>query len=125
MIFERTNKNLEVISVQIILPSIQKQLLFKIHGDSSDTKNIILTNSGFLKIKRNRLIAVKDRLASNHIFICWILLRRPQTLWSCLIEFFTNWVITAKELFFVSPSNSAKKKFYSNEYSTEDLIKEI
>jgi hypothetical protein len=58
MIFERTNKNLEVIQFRIILLSIQKQLLFKIHGDSSDTKNIILTNSGFIE---NKAETVFDR----------------------------------------------------------------
>jgi hypothetical protein len=42
--FERTNKNLESNSKKFrnYLLSIKKQLLFKIHGDLSDTKNMFL-----------------------------------------------------------------------------------
>jgi NAD-dependent SIR2 family protein deacetylase len=74
-LFETTNKNLEVIrrSSDYSIANLKKQQLFKIHGDLSDTKNIILTksdyNNFFIENKDETVFwtAVKDRLASNHI----------------------------------------------------------
>lgn len=138
-LFERTNKNLEVIRRSSDYPTIdpKKQLLFKIHGDLSDTKNIILTNSDynnfFIENKAETVFwtAVKDRLASNHILFVGYSLEDP----NIMVMF--NRILRelgdhGKELFFVAPSiNSSKRKFLERskinyiESTGEDLIKEI
>lgn len=138
-LFERTNKNLEVIRRSSDYPIIdpKKQLLFKIHGDLSDTKNIILTNSDynnfFIENKAETVFwtALKDRLASNHILFVGYSLEDS----NIMVMF--NKILRelgdhGKELFFVSPSiNSSKRKFLERskinyiESTGEDLIKEI
>ena len=138
-LFERTNKNLEVIRRSSDYPTIdpKKQLLFKIHGDLSDTKNIILTNSDynnfFIENKAETVFwtAVKDRLASNHILFVGYSLEDP----NIMVMF--NRILRelgdhGKELFFVAPSiNLSKRKFLERskinyiESTGEDLIKEI
>ena len=138
-LFERTNKNLEVIRRSSDYPIIdpKKQLLFKIHGDLSDTKNIILTNSDynnfFIENKAETVFwtALKDRLASNHILFVGYSLEDS----NIMVMF--NKILRelgdhGKELFFVSPFiNSSKRKFLERskinyiESTGEDLIKEI
>ena len=138
-LFETTNKNLEVIrrSSDYSIANLKKQQLFKIHGDLSDTKNIILTksdyNNFFIENKDETVFwnAVKDRLASNHILFIGYALEDDNIMFMferILRELGEN----RKELFFVAPSISqTKKKFLDRkgiefiESTGEDLIKKI
>lgn len=138
-LFETTNKNLEVIrrSSDYSIANLKKQQLFKIHGDLSDTKNIILTksdyNNFFIENKDETVFwtAVKDRLASNHILFIGYSLEDDNIMFMferILRELGEN----RKELFFVAPSIShTKRKFLGRkgiefiESTGEDLIKEI
>ena len=138
-LFERTNKNLEVIRRSSDYPIIdsKKQLLFKIHGDLLDTKTIILTksdyNNFFIENKAETVFwtAVKDRLASNHILFVGYSLEDSNIM--VLFERILRELGDhGKELFFVAPSiNLVKKKFLERskinyiESTGEDLIKEI
>ena len=138
-LFERTNKNLEVIrrSSDYSIIDSKKQLLFKIHGDLSDTKNIILTksdyNNFFIENKAETVFwtAVKDRLASNHILFVGYSLEDSNimVMFDRIIKELGD---SRKELFFVAPSIQATKKKYLTrkgiefiECTGENLIKEI
>lgn len=138
-LFETANKNLEIIRRSSDYPVVdsKKQQLFKIHGDLSDTKNIILTksdyNNFFIENKDETVFwtAVKDRLASNHILFIGYALEDDNIMFMferILKELGEN----RKELFFVAPLiNKSKKKFLDRkginfiESKGEDLIKEI
>ncbi|CAM2973078.1 SIR2 family NAD-dependent protein deacylase [Flavobacterium frigoris] len=138
-LFERTNRNLEVIrrSSDYSIVDSKKQLLFKIHGDLSDTKNIILTksdyNNFFIENKAETVFwtAVKDRLVSNHILFIGYSLEdsNMMVLFERILRELGD---HGKELYFVAPSiNLVKKKFLEKskinyiESTGEDLIKEI
>lgn len=138
-LFETTNKNLEVIrrSSDYSVVDSKKQQLFKIHGDLSDTKNIVLTksdyNNFFIENKDETVFwtAIKDRLASNHILFIGYALEDDNIMFMferILKELGEN----RKELFFVAPSISqTKKKFLDRkginfiESAGENLIKDI
>lgn len=138
-LFERTNKKLEVIrrSSDYSIVSPKKQHLFKIHGDLTDTQNIILTKSDYNnffidnKVETVFWNAVKDKLASNHILFIGYSLEDSNVMYmfeKILRELGEN----RKELFFVAPSiNSSKTNYLTRkgiefiESSGEDLIKEI
>ena len=138
-LFERTNKNIEVIrrSSDYSIIDSKKQQLFKIHGDLSDTKNIILTKSDydnfFIENKDETVFwtAVKDRLASNHIlFIGYSL--EDSNIMVMFERILRELGDHGKELYLVAPSISLiKKKFLERskinyiESKGEDLIKEI
>jgi len=138
-LFETTNKNLEIIrrSSDYSVVDSKKQQLFKIHGDFSDTRNIILTksdyNNFFIENKNETVFwtAVKDRLASNHILFIGYALEDDN------IRFMFERIMRElgemrKELFFVAPSiNLSTKSFLARkginfiESTGENLIKEI
>lgn len=138
-LFERTNKNLEVIrrSSDYSIANTKKQELFKIHGDLTDTKNIILTksdyNNFFIENKDETIFwtAVKDRLASKHIlFIGYAL--EDQNIRFMFERILRELGEMRKELFFVAPSiNQLTKRFLDRnginyiESTGESLIKEI
>lgn len=138
-LFETTNKNLEIIrrSSDYSFVDSKKQQLFKIHGDLSDTKNIILTksdyNNFFIENKDETVFwtAVKDRLASNHIlFIGYAL--EDDNIRFMFERIFRELGEMRKELFFVAPSiNLSTKNFLARkginfiESKGEELIKEI
>lgn len=138
-LFETTNKNLEVIrrSSDYSVVDSKKQQLFKIHGDLSDTKNIILTksdyNNFFIENKDETVFwtAIKDRLASNHLLFIGYALEDDNIMFMferILKELGEN----RKELFFVAPSISQTKKRFLDrkginfiESTGENLIKDI
>ena len=138
-LFETTNKNLEIIrrSSDYSVVDSKKQQLFKIHGDLSDTKNIILTKSDynifFIENKDETVFwtAIKDRLASNHIlFIGYTL--EDDNIMIMFERILKELGENRKELFYVAPSiTQTKKKFLDRkrinfiESRGEDLIKEI
>lgn len=138
-LFEDTNKNLEVIlrSSDYPIANPKKPQLFKIHGDLSDTKNIILTKSDynkfFIENKDESVFwtAVKDRLASNHIlFIGYSL--EDNNVMVMFERILSELGENRKELFFAAPSiSSPKKKFLDRkginfiESTGENLISEI
>ncbi|SEF82618.1 SIR2 family protein [Flavobacterium urumqiense] len=138
-LFERTNKNLEVIrkSADCATANPKKQWLFKIHGDLSDTSNIILTNSDynnyFVKDNENSIFwnTIKTKLVENHIVFSGYALEDSNIMViieKILIELGDN----RKEMFFIAPTIApAKLKFLQQkgiEYvqlTSEDLIKEL
>jgi NAD-dependent SIR2 family protein deacetylase len=138
-LFEDTNKNLQVIrrSSDYPIANSKKQQLFKIHGDLSDTTNIILTKSDYNKFfieNKDETVfwtAIKDRLASNNILFIGYSLEDNNVMVMfdrILSEIGEN----RKELFFVDPSISQTKKRFLDrkginyiESTGEDLIKEI
>jgi NAD-dependent SIR2 family protein deacetylase len=138
-LFETTNKNLEVIrkSADCATANPKKQCLFKIHGDLSDTTNIILTNSDynnyFVKDSEKSIYwnTVKTKLVENHIIFIGYALEDSNIM--VIIEKILNELgDNRKEMFFVAPSIApAKLKFLQQkgiEYvqsTSEDLIKEL
>lgn len=138
-LFETTNKNLEVIrkSADCATANAKKQWLFKIHGDLSDTSNIILTNSDyndyFVKDSEKSIYwnTVKTKLVENHIIFIGYALEDSNIM--VIIEKILNELgDNRKEMFFVAPSIApAKLKFLQQkgiEYiqaTSEDLIKEL
>lgn len=138
-LFESTNTNLEVIrkSADCAVANQKKQCLFKIHGDLSDTSNIILTNSDynnyFVKDSEKSIFwnLVKTKLVENHIIFIGYALEDNNilvTIEKILNELGDN----RKEMFFVAPSiQPAKLKFLQQkgiEYiqaTAEELFKEI
>ncbi|MGL2992693.1 SIR2 family NAD-dependent protein deacylase [Flavobacterium sp. TSSA_36] len=138
-LFEDTNKNLQVIrrSSDYPIANSKKQQLFKIHGDLSDTTNIILTKSDYNKFfieNKDETVfwtAIKDRLASNNILFIGYSLEDNNVMVmfeKILSEIGEN----RKELFFVAPSISQTKKRFLDrkginfiESTGEDLIKDI
>lgn len=138
-LFEDTNDNLEVIrrSKDYPLVNLAKQLLFKIHGDLTDSDNIILTNSDYNKYfsldKENTIFwnAVKDRLASNAILFVGYSLDDSNI--NVLIDKIINQLgENRREMFFVSPNIKEHKKRYLErngifyfETTGEKLIEEI
>lgn len=138
-LFETTNKNLEVIrkSADCATANAKKQWLFKIHGDLSDTSNIILTNSDynnyFVKENEKSIFwnTIKTKLVENHIIFIGYALEDSNIM--VIIEKILNELgDNRKEMFFVAPSIApAKLKFLQHkgiEYvqaTSEDLIKEL
>lgn len=138
-LFETTNKNLEVIrkSTDCATANAKKQWLFKIHGDLSDTSNIILTNSDynnyFVKDNEKSIFwnTIKTKLVENHIIFIGYALEDSNIM--VIIEKILNELgDNRKEMFFVAPSvTPAKLKFLQHkgiEYvqaTSEDLIKEL
>lgn len=138
-LFETTNKNLEIIrkSSDCAIANPKKQCLFKIHGDLSDTTNIILTNSDynnyFVKEKEHSVFwnAVKTKLVENHIIFIGYALEDSNIM--VIIEKILNELgDNRKEIFFVAPSiQPAKLKFLQQkgiefiQTSSEELFKEI
>lgn len=138
-LFESTNKNLEVIrrSSDYPIADSKKQSLFKIHGDLTDTNNIILMNSDynnyFAQNKEQTIFwnAVKDKLAVNHILFVGYTLEDPNV--SVLLEKIIEELgDNRKEIFFISPSiTQSKLKFLQRngicyiETTGEELVKEI
>jgi NAD-dependent SIR2 family protein deacetylase len=136
-LFETTNKNLEVIrkSADCATANTKKQWLFKIHGDLSDTSNIILTNSDynnyFVKDSEKSIYwnTVKTKFVENHIIFIGYALEDSNIM--VIIEKILNELgDNRKEMFFVAPSIApAKLKFLQQkgiEYiqaTSEDLIK--
>ncbi|MEF9478955.1 SIR2 family protein [Chryseobacterium sp. 1B4] len=118
-LFESTNNNLEVIrrSTDYPLADLKKQLLFKIHGDLTDTDNIILTNSDYYKYfstdQENTIFwnAIKDRLASNAILFIGYSLEDSNI--NVLIERIIKQLgENRKEMFFVSREIKEHRKKY-------------
>jgi NAD-dependent SIR2 family protein deacetylase len=138
-LFETTNKNLEVIrkSVDCATANPKKQWLFKIHGDISDTSNIILTNSDynnyFVKDNEKSIFwnTIKTKLVENHIvFIGYAL--EDSNIMVIIEKILTELGDNRKEMFFVAPRiTPAKLKYLEQkgiEYvqvTSEDLIKEL
>lgn len=138
-LFESTNKNIEVIrkSADCATANQKKQCLYKIHGDLTDTTNLILTNfdyqNYFVKEKEQSVFwnAVKTKLIENHIIFMGYSLDDSN------IQIIIEKIISElgdhrKEMFFVAPSVSpAKLKFLQLngiEYiqaTAEELCKEI
>lgn len=138
-LFEKTNKNIEVIrkSSDCATANFKKQSLFKIHGDLSDTTNIILTNSDynnyFVKEKEHSVFwnTVKTKLVENHIVFIGYALEDSNVM--VVIDKILNELgDNHKEMFFVAPNiQPAKLKFLQSkgiEYiqtTAEELFKEI
>lgn len=138
-LFESTNSNLEVIRKSSDYPVAEskKQFLFKIHGDLSDSKSIILTNSDYNNYFINNVEqtifwnAIKDKLVSNHIlFIGYSL--EDSNIQVIIEKIFKEIGDTRKEVFFVSPSISKPKLGFLQrngiefiESTGEDFIKEL
>lgn len=138
-LFEKTNKSLEVIrkSSDCATTNFKKQCLFKIHGDLSDTTNIILTNSDynnyFVKEKEHSVFwnTVKTKLVENHIVFIGYALEDSNVM--VIIDKILNELgDNHKEMFFVAPNiQPAKLKFLQSkgiEYiqtTAEELFKEI
>ncbi|HEY6144412.1 MAG TPA: SIR2 family protein [Flavobacterium sp.] len=138
-LFESTNKNIEVIRKSTDYPTVdsKKQLLFKIHGDLTDTEKIILTNADynnyFSTAKEQTIFwnAVKDKLASNHVlFIGYSI--EDSNISVILDKIVTELGDSRKEMFFVAPSiTPSKLKFLQRkgiefiESTGEKLINEI
>ena len=138
-LFEDTNDNLEVIrrSKDYPIADLKKQLLFKIHGDLTDTDNIILADSDYDKYfstdQESTLFwnAIKDRLASNAILFIGYSLEDSNI--NVLIHKIINQLgENRKEMFFVSPEiKEHKKRFLERhgifyfETTGENLIQEI
>lgn len=138
-LFETTNKNIEVIrkSADCATANQKKQCLFKIHGDLSDTSNIILTNSDynnyFIKDSERSIFwnTIKTKLVENHIIFIGYALEDSNvliTIGKILDELGDH----RKEMFFVAPSiQPAKLKFLQQkgiefiQAKAEDLFKEI
>lgn len=138
-LFETTNKNIEVIrkSADCATANQKKQCLFKIHGDLSDTSNIILTNSDynnyFIKDSERSIFwnAIKTKLVENHIIFIGYALEDSNVL-TTIGKILDELGDHRKEMFFVAPSiQPAKLKFFQQkgiEYiqaKAEDLFKEI
>ncbi|PWW26661.1 SIR2-like protein [Chryseobacterium sp. AG844] len=138
-LFEDTNDNIEVIrrSKDYPIADLKKQLLFKIHGDLTDTDNIILTDSDYDKYfstnQENTLFwnAIKDRLASNAILFIGYSLEDSNI--NVLIRKIIDQLgENRKEMFFVSPEIKEHKKRFLERYGIfyfettgEKLIEEI
>lgn len=138
-LFESINKNLEVIrkSSDYPIANLKKQWLFKIHGDLSDTNNIILTNSdynNYFTTNKEQTVfwnAVKDKLAANHILFIGYSFEDSNV--SVIIDKILNELgENRKEIFFVAPSiTQPKLKLLQRkgidfiESTGEELIKEI
>lgn len=138
-LFETTNKNIEVIrkSADCATANQKKQCLFKIHGDLSDTTNIILTdgdyNNYFAKDKEKLVFwnTVKTKLVENNIiFIGYSL--EDTNIKSIITRILDELGDHSKEMFFVAPSiQPAKLKFLQQkgiefiQAKAEDLFKEI
>lgn len=138
-LFETTNKCIEVIrkSSDCATTNSKKQCLFKIHGDLSDTSNIILTNSDynnyFIKDSEKSIFwnTIKTKLVENHIIFIGYALEDSNvliTIGKILDELGDH----RKEMFFVAPSiQPAKLKFLQQkgiefiQAKAEDLFKEI
>lgn len=138
-LIESNNKNIEVIrkSADCATTNLKKQCLFKIHGDLTDTTNLILTNSDynnyFVKEKEQSVFwnTVKTKLIENHVIFIGYGLEDSNIL--NIIEKIINELgDNRKEMFFVAPSiQPAKLKFLQLkgiEYvqaKGEELFKEI
>lgn len=138
-LIENNNKNIEVIrkSTDCATANLKKQCLFKIHGDLTDTTNIILTNSDYNNyfVKENEQSVfwntVKTKLIENHVIFIGYGLEDSNIL--NIIEKIINELgDNRKEMFFVAPSiQPAKLKFLQLkgiEYvqaKGEELFKEI
>ncbi|TAF08841.1 MAG: hypothetical protein EAZ75_10155 [Flavobacteriia bacterium] len=138
-LIESNNKNIEVIrkSADCATANLKKQCLFKIHGDLTDTTNLILTNSDynnyFVKEKEQSVFwnTVKTKLIENHVIFIGYGLEDSNIL--NIIEKIINELgDNRKEMFFVAPSiQPAKLKFLQLkgiEYvqaKGEELFKEI
>lgn len=118
-LIESTNKNIEVIRrcKDYPLADSKKQLLFKIHGDLSDTERIILTNSDynnyFSTAQEDTVFwnAVKDKLASNHVlFIGYSM--EDSNIQVMLDKIIKQLGDNRKEMFFIAPKVSAPKQKY-------------
>ncbi len=118
-LIESTNKNIEVIrrSKDYPLADSKKQLLFKIHGDLTDTESIILTNSDynnyFSSAQEDTVFwnAVKDKLASNHVlFIGYSM--EDSNIQVMLDKIIKQLGDNRKEMFFIAPKVSAPKQKY-------------
>ena len=136
---ESTNKNLEIIrkSADCPIANPKRQWLFKIHGDLSDTSNMILTHSDynnyFVKESERSIYwnTVKSRLVENHVIFVGYALEDNNVM--VMIEKILNELgDNRKEMFFVAPSiTSVKLKFLhlkGIEYiqsTGEELITEI
>lgn len=138
-LIESNNKNIEVIrkSADCATANLKKQCLFKIHGDLTDTTNIILTNSDynnyFVKEKEQSVFwnTVKTKLIENHVIFIGYGLEDSNIL--NIIEKIINELgDNRKEMFFVAPSiQPAKLKFLQLkgiefvQAKGEELFKEI
>lgn len=118
-LIESTNKNIEVIrrSKDYPLADSKKQLLFKIHGDLTNTESIILTNSDynnyFSSAQEDTVFwnAVKDKLASNHLlFIGYSM--EDSNIQVMLDKIIKQLGENRKEMFFIAPKVSAPKQKY-------------
>ncbi|WP_374542312.1 SIR2 family protein [Flavobacterium sp.] len=138
-LFETTNKSIEVIrkSSDCATTNSKKQCLFKIHGDLSDTSNIILTNSDynnyFIKDSEKSIFwnTVKTKLVENHIIFIGYALEDSNVL-TTIGKILDELGDHRKEMFFVAPSiQPAKLKFLQQkgiefiQAKAEDLFKEI
>lgn len=138
-LFETTNKSIEVIrkSSDCATTNSKKQCLFKIHGDLSDTSNIILTNSDynnyFIKDSEKSIFwnTVKTKLVENHIIFIGYALEDSNVL-TTIGKILDELGDHRKEMFFVAPSiQPAKLKFLQQkgiefiQATAEELFKEI
>jgi NAD-dependent SIR2 family protein deacetylase len=138
-LIESNNKNIEVIrkSADCATANLKKQCLFKIHGDLTDTTNIILTNSDynnyFVKEKEQSVFwnTVKTKLIENHVIFIGYGLEDSNIL--NIIEKIINELgDNRKEMFFVAPSIQPAKLKYLQlkgiefvQAKGEELFKEI
>jgi len=138
-LFESTNSKLEIVrrSSDCSIANKKKNLLFKIHGDLSDTSNLILTHADyinyFVKDKESSIFwnMVKTKLVENHIvFIGYAL--EDNNIQIIIEKLIAELGDNRKEMFFVAPTISQAKLKYLNqkgiEYiqlTSEELIKEI
>ena len=118
-LIESTNKNIEVVRRSKDYPIVdtKKQILFKIHGDLTNTERIILTNSdynNYFSTSQGDTVfwnAVKDKLASNHVLFIGYSMEDSNI--NVILEKIVNELgDTRKEMFFIAPKVSAPKRKY-------------
>lgn len=138
-LFESTNNKLEIVrkSSDCAIADKKKNLLFKLHGDLTDTSSLILTNSDynnyFVKDNESSVFwnMIKTKLVENHIiFIGYSL--EDNNIQVIIEKLLAELGDNRKEMFFVSPSLSKPKLKYLYqkgieyvESTGEELIKEI
>lgn len=138
-LIELENDSIQVIrnSIDYISANKNGQLLFKIHSDLTDIRNIILTSSDYLNYftekEESKIFwgAVKDKLATNHILFIGYSLEDTNV--QDMIKKIHNEVGDfKKELYFVSPTIDKvktaflqKHNIFHIESTGEELIKEI
>lgn len=138
-LFEITNKNLQIIrnSVDCANANLNKQCLFKIHGDLNDTSNIILTKSDYSNyfVKENEQSifwnTVKTKLIENHIIFVGYNLEDINII-NIIEKIKIELGDSSKEMYLVAPSIKPAKLIFLQkkgikyiEATAEELFKEV